>query len=99
MDVMMAIRRSFEVDEQSALELAAIVLKDAGKPLGPASEFLPDVPAVNGERLLTDADWMTDRHRQAAQKYKGDPLSLGTPRAPAAGPQSARTYLIPRSSE
>ncbi|MHC1763364.1 MAG: hypothetical protein AB9869_03515 [Verrucomicrobiia bacterium] len=42
-----------------------------GKPLGPARENIPILEPVDGERLLTDADWMTERHRAAAAKGAG----------------------------
>jgi len=49
---------------------------EAAPPPGPAHEFLPVIPPRQGERLLKDEDWMTDRHRQIIAAYHGPPRSL-----------------------
>ncbi|MHC1762696.1 MAG: hypothetical protein AB9869_00105 [Verrucomicrobiia bacterium] len=59
-------------DPALVLELLSIAPGE-GKPLGPSRENIPLLEAVDGERLLTDADWMTERHRVAAAKGAGQP--------------------------
>jgi hypothetical protein len=59
-------------DPALVIGLAALAPRK-GKPLGPASDFLPVVELTDGERLLRDDDWMTQKHRESAAKGASQP--------------------------
>lgn len=70
--------------------------------LRPSSTFMPSVEAEDGEPLLTDSDWMSDEHREAAAAYRGERRRLAPSPPAKAAPPLANPYkmekrLIPRA--
>jgi hypothetical protein len=80
-------QRSFQfttgIHDQSVIEqLIALSPEFVGSPS--IAIALPELPNADGERILTDDDWMSESHRKAFASYQGEPRKVEFGRMPEA---------------
>jgi hypothetical protein len=80
-------------NDPEVLNLFLNVYPERSEHLGPASEFIPEVPMVDGEQLLTDDDWMSPERLRLRDGYRGPPRGTGPGRPER--PQPDRKALAP----
>lgn len=68
----MTIQSLTRIDDPVLIQEFLSLAPGEGKLLGP-DNTIPTLQATDGERMLTDADWMTERHKAAAAKGAGQP--------------------------
>jgi hypothetical protein len=81
-------------DEDDLLDSLWSIAPNPPRKIGPATEYMPHIPLVDGEPILRDEDWMSLERRQIVQAYQGPRRStraLGSEnRGPMAGQVSQR---------